>query len=89
MRGLIGFIFAPRPNRLVVWGGLLLLVGWILLPILIGFPLLVVGSCLFTVGAMISVVEWFPGGKKMVGYYKEMYVRMGKFLKILIKEGLG
>jgi hypothetical protein len=79
-------LFTPKFNKTMIIGFVLFVLGFLLLPVLIGIPLLIVGSAMLAVGSMTSVVRMFPGGDKIVSEYELLFRRMFAFIRSLIKE---
>lgn len=88
MNPIFSFFFRLSLNKFVVTGFILLIIGFILIPILIGIPLMVLGSGLLVIGLMKSILNRIPGGKKLLTGYGKMFHNMKIFLKTMIKEGM-
>ena len=84
MRGILFALFSPGWNRVTVIGCLLMGVGIVLTPFLIGIPIAGVGFAILAVSAMASFFSLFPGGKRLVIYVEQMFARMFSFLKSLV-----
>ena len=61
---ILQFIFAP--NRYTIIGFVLLMLGFILLPVLIGFFLIPVGAVFMVIGVHYSIIRLIPGHKKFI-----------------------
>lgn len=85
MNDLIMGLFGPKLNKFLVVGFICLILGFLLIPILIGIPIFMFGSLLFVIGVFISILNLFPGGKKIISSYEKMFSQMFSFLKALIK----
>ena len=86
MNNLISGIFGPRLNKYIVIGLILLVLGFFLIPILIGIPLMMIGSLFIAIGTFIIVTKFLPNGDLILSSYKKMYLQMWAFLKALIKD---
>ena len=84
MREIFLALFSPGWNRLSVIGCLLMGVGIILMPLLIGIPIAGVGFAMLAVSAMVSLARMFPGGNALVKEFEKMFRRMVTFLKSLL-----
>lgn len=87
MRGIILGLFSPGWNRFTLIGFLLMILGIILIPVLIGIPIAGIGFSMLAISAIVSFVRLFPGGKKLVSEFEAMFLRMFSWLKIVIKDG--
>jgi hypothetical protein len=85
MNNFIAGLFVSKLNKFIVIGFILLILGFLLTPILIGIPILMIGSFLFVIGVMMSFANLLPGGNTIVSSYKNMFSQMWEFLKALIK----
>ena len=84
MYNLASGLFGPRLNKYIVIGLILLVLGFFLIPILIGIPLMMIGSLLIAIGTFIIVTKFLPNGDLIRSSYKKMYLQMWAFLKALI-----
>ena len=87
MRGILVALFSPGWNRFTLSGCLLLVVGIILIPFLIGIPIAGIGFAMLAIGGMVSLARMFPGGKKLVSEFETMFSGMFRWLKIVIRDG--
>lgn len=63
------FLRAILPvNSITLVGVIFLIFGFLLLPFLIGFPLMMIGSILIFVGVMKHLLKLLPFGKKIENY---------------------
>lgn len=57
-------------NRLVLVGIVLTILGIILMPFIVGIPIVGIGFSIFAIGIIVSFVCRFPGGKKIVSEFE-------------------
>jgi len=60
---ILSFIFAP--NKYSILGFILLMVGFLLLPVFVGFLIMPVGAVLLVFGVHLSLFRLIPGYKKI------------------------
>ncbi|MEO0127277.1 MAG: hypothetical protein ABIL44_05970 [candidate division WOR-3 bacterium] len=59
------------PINLVTLGGLILMIlGFLLIPFLIGFPIFIIGMLLLIYGILSHFIKFLPGGKTLRDYMK-------------------
>jgi len=75
-------------NRYTVSGIILLIFGFILLPLLIGFPILIFGWLQMTFGIFYYYLELFPAGREIIENAKAYLRKYFNFYKKLFKEVL-
>lgn len=77
------WLISPKRNRYLLLGLALTTLGVLLIPFIIGIPILGMGAVLLTGGAMISFAAKIPGGEKLAEGFEKMFDQMGAFLKSL------
>lgn len=76
----------PRFNMMAKIGFMLLMLGFLLTPIIIGIPLIGIGSGIFSLGVMTSILEIFPIGRKIIDGFKESFTKAGNMVVYLVKD---
>jgi len=80
------WLISPKRNRYLLWGLALTIIGTLLIPFIIGIPILGIGAVLLTFGVIISFAGKIPGGEKLAGGLEKMFDQMGDFLKSLFRK---
>ncbi|MGB9911313.1 MAG: hypothetical protein ACPLKP_01770 [Microgenomates group bacterium] len=75
------FKFLLPINLVSLSGLLLLLLGFILLPFLVGFPLIILGTIIISLEFLNHTLKFFPGGKIVKDYYKSFLSSLFKILR--------
>lgn len=76
MKSIIQF-FAPV-NAATVGGLILTIIGFLLLPFIIGLPLMILGIVILCIGILSYLFDYFPYGKRIKNYFKEILRRLKK-----------
>ena len=74
-------IFSPKRNRYLIIGLILTIIGVLLIPFVIGIPIVGIGFTLFSIGALVSYGEKAANGKKIIDGFKKMFSQASDFMK--------
>lgn len=79
-------------NRWNFFGVILLILGFILTPVLIGIPMMMIGSVFIFIGFniyLINIINLFPGGRKLtstiINGFKESFGQFPKLFREILK----
>jgi len=75
MKEIFQWLFAPEKNRYLTIGLILTALGVILIPIVIGIPIVGIGFMIFAIGALVSYGQKIMKGKKLFKGFKKRFSR--------------
>lgn len=64
--------FLVPANKFTVSGLVLLVLGFLLLPLLVGLPLVIIGSALLVFGIIGYFLNFLPGGRIIKDYFRSV-----------------
>ncbi len=75
MKEIFQWLFAPEKNRYLTIGLILIALGVILIPIVIGIPIAGIGFTIFALGVLISYGQKIPKVKKIIKGFRKRFFR--------------